>query len=153
MSNTTHHVTVRMARGYEFVSEFHDVVDAPSILCDEPPPLGSGRSPNAVDLLTAAVGNCLSASLAFCLRKSRVEPERVTAHVTTHLVRTEKGRFRVGGIDVELIPQVNEADVDRLARCETLFEDFCTVAESVRRGIPVNVSVKAPVHEAQLLSR
>lgn len=143
-AETLHHVTVRLARGYEFVAEFNDVPDGPSILLDEPEPLGEGRAPNAAALLSAAVGNCLSASLAYCLRKSRADLVDLTAHVTTHITRTDKGRFRISGIDVELVPKMPDADPTRMSRCEDLFEDFCTVTASVRQGIPVNVSVKAP---------
>jgi hypothetical protein len=32
--------------------------------------------------------------------------------------------------------------MNRLTRCEGLFEDFCIVTESLRRGIPVAVTVK-----------
>jgi len=39
---------------------------------------------------------------------------------------------------------VGEEDVARLERCASLFEDFCVVTESVRKGIPVNVSVTMP---------
>lgn len=144
MTETLHHVTVRLARGYEFVAEFDDVPDRPSILLDEPEPLGEGRAPNAAALLGAAVGNCLSASLAYCLRKSRIAVTDLTAHVTTHITRTDKGRFRISAIDVELAPEIPDADPTRVARCGDLFEDFCTVTASVRQGIPVNVSVKAP---------
>ena len=35
-----------------------------------------------------------------------------------------------------------DEDTPRLGRCENLFEDFCIVTQSVRRGIPVNVTVK-----------
>ena len=138
------HVTVRLARGYEFVAEFNDVLNAPSILFDEPTPLGEDRGPNASAVLGAAVGNCLAASLAFCLRNARVDLERLTARVTTHVVRNERGRFRVSAIDVELLPEVEAVDSARLARCEELFEDFCTVTGSVRNGIPVSVSLKQP---------
>ena len=141
-----HHVTVRLARGYEFVAEFNDVPDRPSILLDEPLPLGEGRSPNAAALLGAAVGNCLAASLTYCMRKSRLELADLTADVTTHITRNEKGRNRISAIDVELMPEMSGADPTRVARCEDLFEDFCTVTASVRQGIPVNVSVKAPAH-------
>src|SRR5436305_170887 len=100
----THRVTIRLARGFEFVAEFNDVPGAPSILFDEPAPLGGGNAPNAAAVLGAAVGNCLSASLAFRLRRARMDLEGLTTHVTTHVVRNERGRFRIGGIDVELVP-------------------------------------------------
>ena len=141
-----HHVTVRLARGYQFVAEFNDVPDGPSMLFDEPEPLGEGRAPNAVAVLSAVVGNCLAASLAYCLRKSRLEPAGLTAHVTTRVTRDDRGRSRIGSIDVELVPEMPDADPTRVRRCEELFEDFCTVTASVRQGIPVNVSVSAPAH-------
>ena len=140
----SHHITVRLAREYEFVAEFNDLADAPSILFDEPEPLGGNRAPNAAAVLGAAVGECLAASLAFCLRRARVGVDGLTARVTTRVTRNPEGRFRIGGIDVELVPEVADADRARLGRCEALFEDFCVVTESVRRGIPVNVTVKQP---------
>jgi len=143
MSDThTHHVTLNLARGYEFVAEFPDLPDAPAILLDEPPPLGGDRGPNAAALLGAAIGNCLAASLAFCLRKSRANTDGLTARVSTHVGRDENGKLRITGIDVELAPDVADEDRSRLGRCENLFEDFCIVTQSVRRGIPVSVTVK-----------
>ena len=143
---TLHHVTVRLARDYEFVAEFDDVPEGASILLDEPAPLGKGRGPNAAAPLSAAVGNCLAASLAYCLRKSRIDVSDLTAHVTTHITRTDKGRSRISAIDVELVPEMADPDPVRMARCGDLFEDFCTVTASVRQGIHVNVSVKAPAY-------
>jgi uncharacterized OsmC-like protein len=155
----SHHVTVRLLRDYEFVAEFNDVAGKPVICFDEPPPLGGGSGPNAAAVLRAAVGNCLAASLAFCLRKVRMEVGELTAHVTTHVTRNEEGRFRISSIDVELAPEVHgggiafnlddpnttrAADRGRFERCEDLFEDFCTVTASVRYGIPINVSLREP---------
>jgi uncharacterized OsmC-like protein len=135
------HVTIRYSGGYQFVGEFTDAEGLPPIVFDEPAPLGEGSGPNAAAVLGAAVGNCLSASLVFCLRKSRLEVEDLTAHVTAHVARNEQGRFRITGIDVQLMPQLRQSDPGRFDRCEQLFEDFCVVTESVRRGIPVNVTV------------
>jgi organic hydroperoxide reductase OsmC/OhrA len=95
-------------------------------------------------VLAAAVGNCLAASFAFCLRKARVEPLDLTAAVVARVARNEHGGFRISSIDVELTPEVLESDRPRLDRCERLFEDFCIVTESVRRGIDVNVKVVQP---------
>lgn len=136
----THHVTLRLAREYEFVAEFNDVPNAASVLFDEPAPLGAGRAPNAAAVLGAAVGNCLSASLAFCLRKARVELLDLTAHVTTHVGRNERGRHRITGIEVVLTPSLGRMGTP-IDRCGELFEDFCTVTASIRHGIPVTVSL------------
>ena len=140
--DASHHVTITLARGYEFVAEFPDLPDAPSLLFDEPPPLGENRAPNAAAMVGAAVGNCLAASLAFCLRKSRVAVDDLRAHVVTHVNRNERGKLRITGIDVELLPELNGPDAARLERCEELFEDFCVVTQSVRQGIPVSVKVR-----------
>ena len=137
----THHVTVRLSHDFEFIAEFNDVPDAPPLLLDEPKPLGGNRAPSAAALLGAAVGNCLAASLTFCLRRARVDVKGLTASVTTHVTRNERGRHRIAGIDVELDPVLgNSANV---VGCEGLFEDFCTVTASVKHGIPVRVSLKS----------
>jgi uncharacterized OsmC-like protein len=138
-----HHVTVTLAHDYQFTADFDDVPGGAAITLDEPPPLGATRGPNAAALLGAAVGNCLAASLTFCLRRARVEVDGMTAHVTTHVGRNEKGRHRITGIDVELSPSFAAEDLARIGRCEGLFEDFCTVTASVQRGIPVHISLKA----------
>lgn len=139
------HVTVRLDRNYEFVAEFPDRTDdGSSIVFDEPAPLGRDSAPNAVAVLGAAVGNCLAASFAFCLRKARLDPLDLTAEVTTHVVRDERGRFRIGGIDVALIPVFVDNAQPRTERCEALFDDFCTVTASVRHGIPVHVTLQKP---------
>lgn len=140
----THHVTVRLAHDYQFVAEFDDVRGRPRMLLDEPAPLGEGRGPSAVEVLGAAVGNCLAASLAFCLRRAHVELDELTASVTTHVARNERGRYRIQGIDVQLDPVI-AGEVARLDRCGDLFEDFCIVTASVKQGIPVQISLKQRV--------
>jgi organic hydroperoxide reductase OsmC/OhrA len=144
-------VSLRYSRGYEFVATFPDNETLPPIVFDEPPPLGEGSGPNAAAVLAAAIGDCLAASFAFCLRKVRLEPLDVNAEVVAHIARNEQGRFRIKGIDVELAPEVLEQDRARLQRCEQLFEDFCIVTESVRRGIPVTVKVIEPKPKRELV--
>lgn len=144
-AETVHHVTLRLARDYEFVAEFNDLPSAVPVLFDEPPPTGHGSGPSAADMLGAAVGNCLCASLAFSLRKAHVELRGLTAHVVTRIVRNEKGHHRVGSIEVELAPAIGRAETAGPS-AETPsgegFEDFCAVTASVRHGIPVTVTMK-----------
>lgn len=137
MEDRTHHITVRLTDGYHFVAEFPDVPGASAIHFDEPSPLGAGAAPSAVAVLSAAIGNCLSASLTFCLRRARFDVKAFEADVTTHVVKNEHGRYRIHDVDVQLRPTI--AGARSFDRCTDLFEDFCIVAASVQHGIPVRV--------------
>jgi organic hydroperoxide reductase OsmC/OhrA len=136
----TYHVSVKMQRGLASEATFDDLPAHPTIRFDEPPPAGEGTAPNAAAVLTAAVANCLSASLAFCLRRARVEVDAVTANAVAHVARNEHGRLRIERIDVAIAPVVSAAR--GFDRCAALFEDFCTVTSSVRQGIPVHVTLE-----------
>lgn len=145
MPDETFSLSLELERNYAFAVTFDDE-RFPPLLLDEPEPLGESRGPNAARLIGAAVGNCLGASLLFCLRKAHVDVEGLRVDVTGELIRNERGRLRIGALRITLDPQVSDADRPRMARCLELFEDFCIVTESVRRGIDVDVSVAgAPV--------
>lgn len=109
------------------------------LIVDEPPPLGAGTGPNASRMLAASVANCLSASLVFCLKKFRQDVKGVRTTASGTLVRNEKGRLRVGEIEVVIRLDSNYEHLDR---CLMQFEDFCVVTASVRAGIPVRVRVE-----------
>ena len=133
-------VTLEHLQGYEFKVKF-DWENVPDVVLDEPEPLGARQGPNASRVLAAAVANCLSASLLFCLRKARVEPKGMRTQVTGNLTRNENGRLRIAGLDVRITLDTGPQPAARLARCAEIFEDFCVVTESVRHGIPVQVEV------------
>jgi len=126
--------------GYEFRVVFDKPTHAP-LRVDEPPPLGSDQGPNPARLLAAAIGSCLSASLAFCLNRAEIPLAGLSANVHADLVRNDRGRLRVGGVSVELHPKLAATTRDP-ATCLERFEDFCVVTESVRAGVPVQVSVE-----------
>jgi organic hydroperoxide reductase OsmC/OhrA len=126
--------------GYEFKISF-DWDQVPDLLVDEPPPLGGRRGPNASRMLAAAVANCLSASLLYCLGKTDVPDRGARSSVTCKVIRNERGRLRIGGLDVRITLADELASSARLKRCKDLFEDFCVVTASVREGIDVNVDV------------
>jgi organic hydroperoxide reductase OsmC/OhrA len=134
-------VELEQLSGYEFKVKF-DNPQLAELLLDEPPPLGGDKGPNASRLIGAAVANCLSASLLFCLAakfKQSIGPLRTQAHGT--LVRNDKGRLRIGRLDVTIQIAEAVADVRHFERCLAQFEDFCVVTESVRHGIAVSVRV------------
>ena len=139
-----HRTRIRLVQDYEFAAEFAEVPNTAPLVFDEPPPLGESRGPNAAAVLGAAVGDCLAASLAFCLHKSRVNMDHLEAEVVTRVSRNEDGKLRIAGIDVALKPEIDDADQGRLLRCQQLFENFCIVTQSIRQGIPINVTVAAP---------
>lgn len=131
-------IFIERQSGYEFRIAFDKGTHAP-LLIDEPPPLGSDLGPNPARVLAAAIGSCLAASLTFCLKRAELPLAGLTAKVHTELVRNERKRLRIGGIRVELRPEL--AAVGDPSACLEQFEDFCVVTESVRNGIPVEVSV------------
>ena len=138
----TNTVSLKLKENYEFLATFEKFPDVAPILLDESPPLGAGHGPNASALLGAAVGDCLAASLLFCLRRSRTEVVNADVKVAVRLVRSEKGRLRIAGIDVAIEPEFAPGqDPAKFERCLGLFEDFCVVTQSVRTGIPVDVKV------------
>jgi organic hydroperoxide reductase OsmC/OhrA len=106
---------------------------------DEPPPAGKGEGPNASRLLAAAVAHCLSSSLLFCLEKSRARCDGIETSAVAEIKRNERGRWRLSRITVTLGPKVPEEFIPNLKRCQQVFEDYCTVTESVRKGIEVDV--------------
>jgi uncharacterized OsmC-like protein len=115
----------------------------PVLHMDEPPPLGQDSAPNPARILAAAIGNCLSASLVFCLKRRHVDVAGLTSDVRVELVRNENKRLRIGRVSVEIRPGAGIPQA-ALQECLKTFEDFCVVTQSVREGIDVNVSVLSP---------
>lgn len=131
---------LKFLEGNQFRVQF-DLEQIPELLVDEAEPIGEGLGPNPARLLSAAVGHCLSSSLLYCLRKARVEVKNLETTVNTDIIRNEEGRLRVGGIDVQLHLEVDEKDRTRTRRCQEIFENYCTVTQSVRKGIEVKVNI------------
>jgi uncharacterized OsmC-like protein len=134
-------LTLEQERDFEFRVKF-DWPDNPDLILDEPEPLGKRSGPNAARLVAAAVANCLSASLVFCLRtKFKQNPGPLRARVSGRLERNEQGRYRIGGFEVRIELNEDSSALQHLQRCLGQFEDFCIVTQSIRHGIPVSVEV------------
>ncbi len=129
--------------GYEFETRF-DWNQVEPLLLDEPEPLGGSKGPNASRLVGAAVGNCLSASLLFCLEKAKQDVKAIRTEVAGTMMRNERKRLRIGKLDVHITLDVDAREPDRVTRCLELFEDYCVVTASVRKGISTSVVVTDP---------
>ena len=140
MSEKTIETKLLLIDGYKFDVNF-DVDYLPNLVADEPKPIGEGSGPNAPRLLAAAVGQCMSSSLIYCLNKARIPIVSLETTVKTNLFKNEKEQTRIRSIDVQINLEVNEEYKTRLQRCLTIFEDYCTVTQSIRSGIQVNVKV------------
>lgn len=132
-------IHVEQVEGFEFRVRFDKEQFSP-VRMDEPPPLGRDAAPNAARILAAAIGNCLAASLVFCLKKANVTASNVTADVAVEIVRNEARRLRIGKVEVTLHTSLPAHD-PALVGCISTFEDFCVVTQSVRHGIDVDVKV------------
>ena len=127
-----------LLEGYRFKVEF-DVDGVPNLVVDEMKPIGEGLGPNPTRLLSAAVGHCLSSSLLYCLVKAKVKVKKLNTIVKADVERNEEGYLRVASLNVQIHLEVNEEDKLRVPRCLSLFENYCTVTQSIRKGIEVKV--------------
>jgi uncharacterized OsmC-like protein len=139
MSESMVSIQLTQRKDYQFDVVFGDAV--PPMLADEPAPLGGGLGPSPVQLLAAAVGNCLSDSLLFSMRKFKQSPEPLACSVTAEVGRNGEGRLRVLGIHAEIRLGVPASQLQHVERIVGQFESYCTVSQSVAQGIPIQVSV------------
>lgn len=132
-------VTITQKQNYQFLVDFGAGI--PGLVADEPAPLGQGEGPAPTHMLLAAVANCLSASLLFSLQKFKQDAGGITTRATCTIDRNESNRLRIQNIDVAIQFGKDGAELAHLDRVLGQFEEFCTVTQSVRAGIPVSISV------------
>ena len=132
-------VSLRQKQDYQFDIDFGPGM--PGLVGDEPAPLGAGAGPSPVQLLAAAVGNCLSDSLLFALRKFKQAPEPIACDVTAEVGRNPEGRLRVLSLHAVLTLGVAAAKLEHLDRVLAQFESYCTVTQSVGQGIAIELEV------------
>lgn len=136
----TQSVTITRQDKFRFLVDFGPGMD--QIIADEPPPLGDASGPAPSHMLAAAMANCLSASLLFAIGKFKGDPGQLVTTATWEVGRNEQNRLRITGVDVSITLGVPADTLPRLDRALEQFEEFCTVSQSVRSGIPFKVTVK-----------
>lgn len=139
MSESNVRITLRQQQDYQFQVDFGEGI--PPLLADEPAPLGTGQGPSPVQLLAAAVGNCLSDSLLFALRKFKQTPEPLHCTVDAEIGRNEQKRLRVLKMTAALHLGVPASSLEHLDRVLDQFEAYCTVTQSVGQGISIEMKV------------
>lgn len=139
MSGKTIRVELSQRHDYRFDIAFGDAM--PVLTSDEPAPLGTGLGPSPVQMLCAAVGNCLSDSLLFAFRKFKQEPSPIQCVVTAEIGRNDDNRLRVLHMNAQIRMGVLVASLEQVDHVLAQFEEFCTVTQSVRQGIPITVEV------------
>jgi uncharacterized OsmC-like protein len=135
-------VSVTRQENYRFLVDFGEAMA--QMIADEPPPLGQDAGPSPSQLLAAAVANCLSASLLFAFGKYKEDPGQVVAVAEATIDRNDQNRLRVTHIHARLTLGVAPESLGHLDRALAQFEDFCTVSQSVRAGVPLTIGVFGP---------
>ena len=134
-------VKLEHAGGYRFKVTFPDAENT-TLMMDEPSPLGEARGPSAARVLAASIANCLSASLLFCLGKSRIAVKSMRAEAEPIVLRNKEGYWRVTKVNISLYPELEDSsDQTRIKRCLDIFENYCVVTGAVRNGLEVDVKV------------
>jgi len=133
-------VELEQIKGFRFRALFGEGM--PEWVIDEPEPIGTNSGPSPEQLLASAAGYCLAASLDFALGKFREDAGVIKTRAEVTIGRNEKGRKRIAGLHVTITLGRPEAAFSQLERALAQFEDFCVVAGSIRKGIPVRVTVR-----------
>ncbi|MHA1346456.1 MAG: OsmC family protein [Candidatus Heimdallarchaeaceae archaeon] len=128
---------------YKFIINFNKD-SIPDLLMDEPEdiPGGEGKGPSASMLLAAAIGNCLSASLTFCLTKKKNTVNELKTKVILYRERNKEGFWRISEANVTISPDIENAEDISVQRCEEVFRNYCILSSSLEDGIKINVNVE-----------
>jgi len=138
------HFTVKLTHqeNYKYLSQASegDRLHGKPYLSDEPDPVGDTAGPSTPALLASALGHCLSASLLEALKHAGVEVVGFETEAVAVVKPNAEGKPRIDRVDVTIRPCVAERN-PRMKRCEETFENYCTVTQSVKKGIEVRVKV------------
>lgn len=111
---------------------------------DEPDPVGDASGPSTPALLGSAIGHCLSNALMETLRAAHLDVRGLETEAVAVVRPNDEGNPRIDHVDVTIRPRLGE-ESGRSQRCADIFQNYCTVASSVKRGIDVRVNVEFSV--------
>jgi uncharacterized OsmC-like protein len=142
MSEDEKEYSIKISRldGYRFEVDF-GFDSAETLFVDEDPPQGRNEGPDPSRLLAASIAHCTLSSLLFCVQKSRGSLKGIEATAKIRFGRDINKRLRITGVDIIADVTVPKEEKAKVERCLPMFQDFCTVTESVKRGIPVTTKI------------
>lgn len=146
-------VSLRHLGGYRFESQASEDgrLHGERYISDEPDPVGEASGPATPALLGSAIGHCLSASLLEALRHAHLEVLEFETEVAAVVRPNEQGLPRIDHVEVKIKPHLAESS-PRMQRCADVFENYCTVSSSVKRGIEVRVAVEWQIGQSEAVS-
>jgi uncharacterized OsmC-like protein len=129
-------------RGFRFRSQAGEdgLLHGEPYASDEPDPVGDASAPSTPSLLASALGHCLSAALIEVSRRAHLEVTGCATDVVAVVRPNDQGLPRIHRVEVTIRPSLAQMS-PRSARCEEVFEQYCTVTASVRAGIEIVTNV------------
>ena len=136
-------VNLAHQKNYEFLSQASEEgrMHGKPYVSDEPDPVGDNAGPSTPALLATALGHCLSASLLEVLRHSHINVLGCATEAVAVVKPNSEGNPRIDYVEVKVRPRL-EGRNPRMNHCAEIFEKYCTVTSSVKRGIDVRVHVE-----------
>lgn len=144
-------ITLKHDTGFRFITQASEegLAHGLPFASDEPDPVGQNSGPATPALLATAVAHCLSASLLETSRKAHLQILGIETKATAVVMPNEEGNPRIKRIEVVLYPALAE-DNPRRDRCESVFQNYCTVSSSLKPAIDIHVNVQwrvvTPLH-------
>ncbi len=124
------------------------IKDFPEFIMDEPKAFhGNDMGPSAGEFLLVSIAGCQGVSFMFCLQKFNIEIEEMVVHVESkmkHVWHEEYEREILNIIHINVVIDIklaNPEDEEDLLECFEVYQKYCVVTTSIRRGIPVDVKL------------
>jgi organic hydroperoxide reductase OsmC/OhrA len=135
---------------YRFVSQASEdgVPHGAPYASDEPDPVGDNSGPSTPALLGSALGHCLSAALLEALRHAHVDVSGCETDAVAVVIPNEQGLPRIDHVAVTIRPRIPERS-HKADHCADIFQNYCTVTQSVKRGVDVRVHVDFQLEPAR----
>jgi organic hydroperoxide reductase OsmC/OhrA len=134
---------------YRFTSQASEdgVLHGAPYASDEPDPVGDNAGPSTPALLGSALGHCLSAALLEALKHAHIDVSDCETDAVAVVIPNEKGLPRIDHVEVTIRPRI-PASSRKADHCADIFQNYCTVTQSVKRGVDVRVQVDFQVDAA-----